>query len=369
MGSDEVIVKFVHASDLHLGKAQFSNCYRAMDYINAFKQLLDVARDEIVDFVLLGGDVFNSIDILPFYFSQILDVLKNFHKRTHSKVPIYTIEGNHDIRRFSKGTRITQSISWLRVLSDLNLIQILDNLRLDVQDNGDSIQIANSVNIYGNSYYGEKIDGYIERMDNNISSNNDFTILLNHFGIQGQMQGIPGQSYSNLLPLKKKIDYFGLGHFHKQYIIDNWIFNPGCNIPVCLSDFNLPHGYFIVEVEKNKGYRINLKRKRHLDRIIIWKSTVIRSKYCTKQQFFSDIINHLKSSLRLRTDRFNPNNYAIPILCLKIQSNSGKILNTQTKKELRGIILQNYAVVDVHIFQKTILYKPIEGFFASSSSN
>ena len=34
--------------------------------------------------------------------------------------------------------------------------------------------------------------------------------------------------YSDLLPLKAAgIDYLGLGHIHKQYDVEDWIFNPG----------------------------------------------------------------------------------------------------------------------------------------------
>ena len=34
-------VKFIHASDLHLGAAQYRNQYRADDFIQAFQEILE----------------------------------------------------------------------------------------------------------------------------------------------------------------------------------------------------------------------------------------------------------------------------------------------------------------------------------------
>ena len=63
---------FIHASDLHLGSHQYRNEERATDFIDALKQILYLARFHGVDFILLGGDIFNSLEILPGKLTEIV---------------------------------------------------------------------------------------------------------------------------------------------------------------------------------------------------------------------------------------------------------------------------------------------------------
>ena len=333
MGSDE-IVRFTHASDLHLGRYQYTNPVRANDYFEAFQNLLSNSLD--VDFVLLAGDVFNSIDLLPYYFSKAVYILKNFYKRTKSEVPIIAIEGNHDIRTFSRGNRISTNRSWLQALADLDLITLLHS-PIDGCANVTSPIIIKDVKIYGNTYCGEKIDNNAEEIAKYIS-NKGFNVLINHFGIEGQMKGNPGQSKFNLdQKLKPCVQYLGLGHFHKQFVLDNYIYNPGCLTPACLADFQLPHGYFFVEITKHNEYEIHLSRKRLPERKILWRSMNLKSKNRSNSVFFRDLVEklHKEHSIPIQTSMMTQFNSLKPILCLTIHSPSGKILSTTGKKELR----------------------------------
>ncbi|MHA1453740.1 MAG: hypothetical protein ACTSRD_12840, partial [Promethearchaeota archaeon] len=203
----------------------------------------------------------------------------------------------------------------------------------------------------------------------NITRNNGFNILINHFGIAGQMKGIPGQSkYMLDKKVKPYIDYLGTGHFHKQYLLDDYIYNPGCLSPACLSDFNLPHGYFLVNVIKENKFSIQITKKRVHERRIIWKVLSIKSKPNSKQNLFSIVENFLKKEIPIRRSEgeiFSPEN--LPVLCLTIRSSSGKLFSTAAKKELRISILQSFQVVECHVFQNQINYKPIERFFPVTS--
>lgn len=365
MVTDDTICRFVHASDLHIGRFQYTNPIRAMDYIDAFHCLLDNIMRNSTDFVLLAGDVFNSIDLLPFYFSQVVELLRKFHEKTNSSIPIIAIEGNHDIRSFSRGNHISTNLSWLRVLANLELITLLDSSLMDSERNQEPVQIYN-VNIYGNTYSGEKIDTNIHKIVSNISSNGSYNILINHFGVEGQMKGIPGQSKYGLdKHLKSRVNYLGLGHFHRQFVLDDYIFNPGCLSPACLSDFNLPHGYFLVDVKKEKkNFHTQIVRKQVDERPTIWKTVSIKSRPKSKHFLFGQIMNLLKEEVPIQLEtKFNPKNKIIPILCITIRSDTGKLLSSAAKKELRSELLQTFAIVEVHIFQKQIAYKPIEGFF------
>ena len=105
LNSDKNITRFIHASDIHLGSHQYRNGYRADDFIRAFQEILEFAINFHVDFILLGGDVFTSLEMLPGKLTKIVKMLKEFKVYTKRNIPIIAIEGNHDIRKFSRGVR------------------------------------------------------------------------------------------------------------------------------------------------------------------------------------------------------------------------------------------------------------------------
>ena len=51
-------VRFIHASDIHLGAGQYRNDHRSNDFIQAFQEILELAIIHQVDFIILVGDVF-----------------------------------------------------------------------------------------------------------------------------------------------------------------------------------------------------------------------------------------------------------------------------------------------------------------------
>ena len=101
-------VKFIHASDIHLGSHQYRSEHRSDDFIRAFYEILSLAIHYNVDFIILGGDVFTSLEILPGKLTKIVNILKNFNIQTEGSIPLIAIEGNHDIRKFSRGMRFSQ---------------------------------------------------------------------------------------------------------------------------------------------------------------------------------------------------------------------------------------------------------------------
>ena len=70
------IARFIHASDIHLGSHQYRNEYRSDDFIRAFQEILELAINSHVDFILLGGDVFTSLEILPGKLTKIVKILE-----------------------------------------------------------------------------------------------------------------------------------------------------------------------------------------------------------------------------------------------------------------------------------------------------
>ena len=208
------LTTFIHASDLHLGSHQYRNEHRADDFIKAFQQILDISILNQADFILLGGDVFTSLEMLPGKLIKIINTFKEFIEYTNGYIPIIAIEGNHDIRRFARGVRFSKrGQSWLKVMSSLGLLILLDGdlealpnsmyLPYDFNCNsGGKIRIKKIV-IYGNHYLGENPVAYIQKIAKAIVKEEGlYCVLLQHFGIEGQMQNVPGIRLDQLFPLK-----------------------------------------------------------------------------------------------------------------------------------------------------------------------
>ncbi len=156
-------VKFIHASDIHLGAAQYRNEYRSDDYIRAFQEILYLGINHNINFFIIGGDIFTSLEMLPRILTKIITILKDFIECTKNNIPIIAIEGNHDIRKFARGNKLPQrGQSWLKLIASLGLIilpyRVIElftnefiqayNFRLK---NGGKIQIKDVI-LYGNRY-------------------------------------------------------------------------------------------------------------------------------------------------------------------------------------------------------------------------
>ncbi len=356
-------IKFIHASDIHLGAHQFQNDIRANDFIFAFKKILALAKYHFVNFIILGGDVFTSLELLPEKLSKIVNLLKKFINLTNGEIPIVVIEGNHDIRKFSKGSRVNHGQSWLKFLHELGLIILLDadfksNSRImyplynfDTKKGGKII--IDNVTIYGNHYIGQTPEKYINKIYESIDEcDENFKILIQHFGIEGQMENVPGLKYKSVLPLKEKINYLALGHFHKQFVIDNWIFNPGSSEAACSIDYSYRRGVFLVRIDKEKKYKpkvisINLK-----NREIVWKTLSLKF-YFTKTKSLTDfILNTLKREIR-DSDLENRKDYhRSPILYLKLLGIKPQTFSAKDKKIICSKMIEEFNFADVKIHQK-----------------
>ncbi|MGD1863440.1 MAG: exonuclease SbcCD subunit D, partial [Phormidesmis sp.] len=87
------------------------------------------------------------------------------------------------------------------------------------------------------------------------------SILLFHHGLEGQIARYAGAlRYREMLPLKKAgIDYLALGHIHKSYVEDDWIFNPGSIEANNVEESQFERGAFLVEIDKKGKILAELK--------------------------------------------------------------------------------------------------------------
>ena len=359
------IVKFIHASDIHLGAAQYHNEYRSNDFILGFQEILELAITHQVDFVLLGGDVFTSLEVLPGKLTKIVNLLKDFKEFTNGSILIIAIEGNHDIRKFSRGVRFERrGQSWLKLLNSLGLIILLDaDLEAPTEKifelynfdtkKGGKIQIKNVV-IYGTHYLGEKPISYLSKIRKAIVKNNGlFNILLQHFGIEGQMENVPGINIEDIQHLKHRVNYLALGHFHKQFILENWIYNPGSSEAVCSVDNSFKRGIFLVEISKKfEKFEKKVITIRLVNRKYLWETIYLYDEFRNKEDIEGFIINKLYSSLKYLNYDIHPSDPQMPILYLILKGIKPSKLCKINEKDLRKKICNNFPIVDVKIYQK-----------------
>jgi DNA repair exonuclease SbcCD nuclease subunit len=317
-----------------------------------------------VDFILLGGDVFTSLEMLPGKLTKIIDLLICFQRNTNSTIPIIAIEGNHDIRNFSRGMRFAQrGQSWLKLLARLGLIVLLDG-DLDLPPDqvfqpydfanrrGGKIQVKN-VMIYGTRYQGEKPVEELSRIRKAIDNDDGlFHILLQHFGIQGQMEGVPGIDLKLIQHLKHRVHYLALGHFHKQFILDDWIYNPGSSEAVSSIDNSFGRGVFLVNIDHATNFKKTIKVIRLNNRKYQWRTVHFPKQVKHKEELFRHVFRELKEQLSALNQELQPSDNEMPVLYLRLKGKEPAKSLKIKEKELRDFICHEFPVVDARIYQK-----------------
>ncbi|MBO1346830.1 MAG: metallophosphoesterase [Hormoscilla sp. GUM202] len=265
--------RFLHVADVHLGFDRYENAERTKDFFLAFQDALEkYAVREAVDFVVIAGDLFEHRHILPATLNQAqvcLDMLKE------AGIPVLAIEGNHDNQPY--GTKS----SWLRYLADWEKLILLEpneaatdgtelyDLWTPEMKTGGYIDLdckGSQVRVLGSRWYGAAASQTIVQLAAAIEllpEGPQHTVMIFHHGLEGQIARYEGAlRYQDLLPLKDAgVDYLALGHIHKHYTAEGWIFNPGSveANSIAESQGQNPRGVYLVEISE-RGINAQLKQ-------------------------------------------------------------------------------------------------------------
>lgn len=247
-------MRFIHTADIHLGKTYRNSPGEAERYEDFFRCLSGIVADgvlEAVDFVLIGGDLFHTGQILPKTFAKTIETLQPLKK---AGIPCIAIEGNHDwIHR-------RHNISWMEALSGMGYINLLrpartedGEYRFDLFDEktgtGGHIEIG-ELNIYGLGYIGTQAGNHVQRICEAVTTTNN--LLLFHVGIwQYSPVEIGNMKIDEAHPLAEKFSYVALGHGHKPYVIKTpegkpYAYNPGAPERVNFGEEKYEKGYYFV---------------------------------------------------------------------------------------------------------------------------
>ncbi|MEO7000585.1 MAG: exonuclease SbcCD subunit D [Ktedonobacterales bacterium] len=229
---------FVHTADNHLGFEQYGLKQRFNDFAHAFYSVVDDAIARKADCFLIAGDLFNkrAIDALTLIQAQeALQKLKN------AGIPAIAIEGNHDRSYYRDGVSWLQFLCWQGVLILLNPLmehgapeltpwsrETMRGAYVDLKDG--------RLRIYGLPWYGASTARVMASFAQALTADRaaedaagvEYRVLLMHTGVEGmlpQLHGLP--THAQFEPLRGLVDYVALGHVHKPYCLEDWLYNPG----------------------------------------------------------------------------------------------------------------------------------------------
>ncbi len=213
-------MKFIHAADIHLDSPLLNlnrydgapvEAFRSATR-KAFENLVELAVDENVDFVLIAGDLYDGEckDMqTPLAFGRCLREL------TRNEIGVYIVQGNHDAQSKVTKALAAELPEGVRLLSTRKPETILlDDLKVAIHGQGFS---TTAVEHDLSARYPDAVPHF-------------FNIGLLHTNCGGT----PGHdNYApSTVPLlsAKNYDYWALGHIHKRVNLSEghpWIVYPG----------------------------------------------------------------------------------------------------------------------------------------------
>lgn len=250
--------RFLHFADCHLGYWQYNSRERYNDFGRAFIDVIDTARREQVDFVILAGDLFHKRAIEALTLNQAMHGLERLKA---AGIPCIAVEGNHELAYHG------ERIGWVEMLALRELLILLNAEfvdgapRLTAYKNrkGSYIDPVPGLRVHGLRYTGSSaaraIEEYAHVLAKLPKTGIEYTIFVTHAGVEGvladQSGGLSHREWSVLRP---HVDYLALGHVHKPFEFDGWIYNPGSTETNSITEsIWVERGYYLVEVDTERS--------------------------------------------------------------------------------------------------------------------
>jgi len=259
---------FIHLADTHLGYEQYGVRERFNDFSRAFWDIMDDAANREVDFVVIAGDLFNkrAIDALT-----LIHAIEGLKKLKERGIPVVAIEGNHDRSYYREG------VSWLQFLCHQEYLMLLAPTMRDgapVLSHwnretmlGSHVDLLNGrVRVYGLPWQGAATTRTMEGLTQVLEAARveeeaagiEYRVLMMHTGVDSvvpRIQGLP--TMAQFQPLRSWVDYLALGHVHKPYEFDGWMYNPGSTETWGAEESAWEdRGYYFVEIDTSDPERI-----------------------------------------------------------------------------------------------------------------
>jgi DNA repair exonuclease SbcCD nuclease subunit len=269
-------VTLLHAADIHLGYQQYNCPERYDDFAHAFYRLVDHAIARRADAVLLAGDLFHKRTVEPQTLLQASDALGRLRQ---AGIPAIAIEGNHE------RPRVLGEFSWLDYLAEIGLLTLLSPdysrgpIALDLWTaetrQGAYLDLPGGVRVIGVKYYGASTPRVVRDLTEALPAlpgpRPAFTVLMLHAGLQGVLDHYAATlTRGDLEALRPYADYLALGHIHKPFVQDDWIYNPGSLETNSVEETAWDdRGYLLVEIDPARQPRHRVTHVRGRRRLFV----------------------------------------------------------------------------------------------------
>ncbi len=246
-------MKFLHFSDTHIGKRNFKLEEREKDFEEAFKQCIDAAIGEGVDFVIHAGDMF---DIGRPSHKSIIFVIGQLKRLKEKDIPIFTVSGSHDMSLDDTVISILEKVNLITNLSHQRFFEITDE---NIILNGIKFRDTFLCGIAGRRANIKEIFQSIKVKENDAK----YKIFVFHHTISSispLFEDIP----TALLP--QGFDYYAGGHWHfffSEKHSNGIIAYPGSSEFVDLKEMRHggPKNAILVDTQTKQMKRLNLKTR------------------------------------------------------------------------------------------------------------
>ncbi len=214
-------LKILYLTDTHIRGTSPKNRKDDFSYTLEKKlyEITEIIRQNNIDFVLHGGDLFDRPDISVSIVSRFAKVFTDIH------IPVYMISGNHDVYGHNPKTLNRTMMGLLNELGILNIVN--EEEKIILEKDGIRVQLTGQPYVYD-------IDDPINRryyIVDEVLDDVDYSIHMVH-GMLLDRPFIKGIPYTLVDDIKDTLADITLsGHYHsgfKEIMIDGKYFiNPG----------------------------------------------------------------------------------------------------------------------------------------------
>jgi exonuclease SbcD len=235
---------FVHASDLHLGYAQYGLESRRQDFDDAFAELVDKTIALKPDFMVIAGDLFHHARPSNV---TLENAIRSFKRLRDAGIPVLTVDGSHD----SAPNMITGTI--LHPLDSAGLIVHLPRHQGACWTNADCCYVYGIPNFRSKHKTAEALPKFMAENppEPQVGVGNVFVF---HGAVD--LPGVkPPYIEAEFSPdqLPNGFGYYAAGHVHERYLgkfKDGILAYSGCTETVSADECKFAKGFYHVQVNE-----------------------------------------------------------------------------------------------------------------------
>lgn len=240
-------MKFIHIGDTHIGNVYKSD-QRNEDIKNVFKQVIDAAIENSVDFIVHAGDLFNEGDPS---LEALLFVTDQLNRLKQASIRMFIVPGSHDVG-IGEEASIVELFDRNGLLTNLNSKRYVLNNEIAFALAGETYRNAFICGVQGKRSNVE--NEIFKRLTISINKNAWIKIFIFHHTISAL-----GEQFKDLdtESLPKGFDYYAAGHWHGHK--DNIKYDGGivqypgsteyCDEKEIVDNKN--RGYYIIDYDEN----------------------------------------------------------------------------------------------------------------------